>query len=39
LRGEFKNGEEEDMIVAEEVLIKVSMGTNSLRQRELSESA
>jgi hypothetical protein len=39
LRGEFEKGEEEDMIVAEEELIRVSMGTDSLGQRELSESA
>ena len=41
LRGKFEKGEEEDMIVAEEELITVSMGIDSVQQREdkLSESA
>jgi len=41
LRGKLEKGEEEDMIVAEEELITVSMGIDSVQQREdkLSESA
>ena len=41
MREKFEKGEEEDMIVAEEELITVSMGIDSVQQREdkLSESA